>query len=97
MGMLVCLDAALPTLFFLLEVLAKVRLSWVLSILIGSPPVSLYLRQCLPQLAFSLARLPVFSPAIFLPPVVVAEGGPSVSHKLLDQALSEVDVLQVSQ
>ena len=82
--------------YFFVAVPADFRLSWVLSILIGSPPRSLFLRQCLPRLALSLARLPMFSPAIFLPPVIVAEGGFSVSHKLLDQALSEVEVLQVS-
>lgn len=81
---------------FFPTVLTQAKLTWVLSTVIALPPASLFLRQSLPRLALSVARLPMFSPAIFLPPVILAEGGTSLSTQLLDQALSEVEILQVS-
>ena len=67
-------------------------MNWVISCLLSSSTDCS--QHALQALAFTLARQPLFSPAIFLPPLLTTIGEGVVTTQLLDKSLADSDILQ---
>ena len=74
--------------------LVKQQICWLVNMVLVSPPRTPSLSLSLPTLISSLARLPMFSQVVFLPPSLLTMQGGMVTQQLLDQSLVDAEILQ---
>ena len=70
------------------------QLNWVITYLLTASNNISLLSRSIHTLSFTLARWQLFFPSIFLPPILTAMEGTSITMQLLDQSLVDSDILQ---